>query len=219
MIEKPTRQEAIARGLKRYYGKACAKHPELEGERWVSTWGCVECVREHNRKWRADNPEAVRESYQKWLAANATGMRARRHSYYAANAEAARKYALTRRNENIEAARENYRKYRAENLAAEQERARKYKHANRARATALERNRKASKLSRTPMWLTPDDFASISGLYAAAARVTRETGVPHEVDHIYPLQGKWVSGLHVPLNLQIISANDNRRKSNKRLEL
>jgi hypothetical protein len=56
---------------------------------------------------------------------------------------------------------------------------------------------------------------AIAALYARAALLTRTTGRSHVVDHIIPLKGRMVSGLHVENNLRIIERSENARKSNK----
>ena len=65
-----------------------------------------------------------------------------------------------------------------------------------------------------PPWV---DHAEIAKVYAEAVRLTQETGIPHEVDHVIPLQHRLVCGLHVPWNLRAIPATENQRKSNKLL--
>ena len=63
-----------------------------------------------------------------------------------------------------------------------------------------------------PIWR---DIDKISLIYEECEKISKETGIPHHVDHIIPLRGKNVSGLHVHQNLRIISASENMSKSNK----
>jgi hypothetical protein len=63
------------------------------------------------------------------------------------------------------------------------------------------------------MWLTNEQWDEMEDVYREAARLTRETGIKHHVDHIVPLRGKTVSGLHVPWNLQPLPALVNLKKA------
>lgn len=73
----------------------------------------------------------------------------------------------------------------------------------------------ANKHCRVPKWITKEDISKIKSIYKLCRLITKKTGIRHEVDHIYPLNGKYVSGLHVPSNLQIITKEANLKKSNK----
>ena len=66
---------------------------------------------------------------------------------------------------------------------------------------------------RIPKWLTEEDRKAINAIYLESKRLTRETGIKHNVDHDIPLRGKTVSGLHVPLNLKVLTATKNLHKS------
>lgn len=68
---------------------------------------------------------------------------------------------------------------------------------------------------RSPEWLTESDRELIRDVYAEARQVSKDTGVPHQVDHIIPIRGKLVSGLHVPGNLQVLTAFSNQSKGNR----
>lgn len=87
--------------------------------------------------------------------------------------------------------------------------------ANHAAIMAHVRKRQASKLLRTPTWFSSDMQESIAAKYAMAKWLTEVVGVPYHVDHIIPLRGKVVSGLHVPDNMAVILGSDNLSKGNK----
>jgi hypothetical protein len=71
---------------------------------------------------------------------------------------------------------------------------------------AKEAKRRFAKLNQTPKWLTNDHLAEINGFYSLAQHFG------FHVDHIVPLKGKNVSGLHVPWNLQVLPAELNLSK-------
>jgi hypothetical protein len=112
---------------------------------------------------------------------------------------------------NVEAQTEYRKQYRLDNQKYFQE----YNQINKTKILVHVRKRQASKLQRTPKWLTDIDMERISTQYQLAALLTKVTNSPWEVDHIIPLQGKSVSGLHVPSNLRVITRAKNRSKQNK----
>ena len=90
----------------------------------------------------------------------------------------------------------------------------KYKKEHRAQCNATNTKRQAAKLNRTPSWLTKQDFKDIEKIYVKAKELELQDGIKYHVDHIIPLQGRLVSGLHVPSNLQILTSTENLSKSN-----
>ncbi len=83
------------------------------------------------------------------------------------------------------------------------------------RRCANEAKRRATKLKATPPWLSDTHQAHIHRTYNLCRIVSEATGEKYHVDHIVPLQGESVCGLHVPWNLRVIPAKANIRKGNK----
>lgn len=90
----------------------------------------------------------------------------------------------------------------------------KYVQANPDVHCAAQARRRAAKLRAVPLWA---DAAKTKALYAQAAGL-RALGIDVHVDHIYPLRGEGVSGLHWHGNLQLLLAVDNARKGAKLLD-
>ncbi|AZB63857.1 hypothetical protein EBL87_08950 [Cereibacter sphaeroides] len=76
-----------------------------------------------------------------------------------------------------------------------------------ARSRAIRRSR--------PAWFSGHDAAAISRMRRIAEVMTEATGEPWEPDHILPLGGRNVCGLHVAANIQAMPRRLNRRKSNR----
>lgn len=85
----------------------------------------------------------------------------------------------------------------------------KHKHA------ATQAKRRASKLLATPKWLSEAQLKDIQTEYALRDWCSKVMGIEFHVDHIVPLKGEEVCGLHVPWNLRVIPAKVNLTKGNK----
>jgi len=147
------------------------------------------------------------------MARNLENAKKLRKEWYERNKELTKERARQWALNNPEKILEAKRKWRQENPELHNAINREWNKNNKPIKAALESKRRASQLQRTPIW--DQDAHLIAAKYQVAAMLTRETGKPHHVDHIIPLQGKNVSGLHVFSNLRVIPGEENVKKSNK----
>ena len=108
--------------------------------------------------------------------------------------------------------------YYYNNIDFMREKSKQYQKTHKAIVNANSAKKRASKLQATPSWLSDEQYCDIKNFYYAAKQLELETTVKYHVDHIVPLQGENVCGLHVPWNLQVIPAADNIAKSNRYFE-
>jgi hypothetical protein len=105
-------------------------------------------------------------------------------------------------------------KWRQENREIAKEYTAWWQKENSDKVCGYSNNRRAAKINRTPPWLTPEHHLQIGGFYLLAKEMEKQLGEKYEVDHIVPLKGKTVSGLHVPWNLKILTKSKNCSKNN-----
>lgn len=83
---------------------------------------------------------------------------------------------------------------------------------NPGKVIAITAKRRAVKKKALAAWANSN---AIKKIYDQASYLSKATGIPHEVDHIYPLQSKYMCGLHVENNLQILTKSENSSKNNR----
>ena len=135
--------------------------------------------------------------------------------WYERNKELTKERARARDLANPEQAAARKAKWRLENKEMHNSINRAWGLKNKDRKAALQAKRRAAQLQRTPAWLTAEDHRLMADYYQMAKELEVIFPWKQHVDHIVPLQGKLVSGLHTPLNLQILSEAANLQKSNK----
>ena len=151
-------------------------------------------------------------------------MNIRRTARELANPEKRDRYQAIRRDK--ETQRKKYMKNRMRYLAADkknkQENPSYYRELRRQLALknpgrTREKNRQhyLAKCRASPRWLSPIQRALIQEFYEVSIAKEIQTGIKYHVDHMVPLKGSSVCGLHVPWNLQVLTAADNVRKKNR----
>lgn len=214
-----------------FTGKVCRNGHLVP--RYTCNGKCVACQASRSSVWAAKNTEKRKSAWKKWYNENRQKKLTKQRARYAQDIEKSRSYyngiwrttpekaAKTRarsreyRAANIEKDaiwQQNKRRRHAANIAAYNK---KYKEENRPLYAAAQKRRQARQMQAMPPWVDPSDLIPF---YEEARRLTVETGIKHEVDHIAPLQGKNSCGLHVPWNLRVVTKTENVRKNNKLLE-
>jgi len=128
------------------------------------------------------------------------------------NPERWKAYKDTYREKNRDALIERSRQWRQKNPTKKRAVELSWRQRNRHKIRAHKARRRLEKLDRIPRWADKD---KIEEFYAAARKLSEATGNEYHVDHIIPLRGKTVCGLHVETNLQILEGGYNRVKSNR----
>lgn len=104
------------------------------------------------------------------------------------------------------------RKWYEDNPERHKEKRDKWRYDNYALVLAADAKRRAQQLNATPCWF---EEQQVSAVYNKCIEVNNKWGTDLQVDHIIPLQGKNVCGLHCLANLQLLDSETNRRKNTK----
>lgn len=205
-----TRAQARERNLSRYFtGLPCCRGHI--SERVTANGCCRECqindrrspeAKARDREYYNSNKERIYLVSKIWVAANRD-----RHR------------ELQKRSAERPSSKETNRLASARIRERNPHKSSEWKAANRDRArvhaVVSAAKRKAAKINATPAWA---DHDKIRKVYEDRDRISKETGVEHNVDHIIPLIGKTVCGLHVHYNLRVIPYIENMKKSNRLIE-
>ena len=180
---------------------------------------CKSCNNAEARAWSAANPEKQAAQSRRWAAKNTERSRAIKAASYDRHRD---RYSVERS--------ERYRANPSVVIAKVAEWTRdnpdkananktRWRVANPGKVRAASARRNADRVRATPAWLSAIQLAQIEEFYEIAAALNTQTGVVHHVDHIHPLRGKTFNGLHVPWNLQVLTADENRRKGAQFIEV
>lgn len=163
-----------------------------------------ELIKNKSKQFYNDNKEDCLASQKKYYTNNKKEILAKNKIYVSNNRENTYKNQTKWANNNRNKVNESQKKWRENNKGIK---------------NSLTAKRRASRKKATPPWISKAQLAEITDIYKQAKELEAIFfNRKFHVDHIVPLQGKNVSGLHVPWNLQILTAEDNIRKGNRMYE-
>lgn len=187
-----TRKEAQQKGVAHYFTGEPCKHGHVALRK--TKGACVECLKV---EWKVS--AIKRMGY--FIDYNRQEIvKESKHDWYCANREQVIEAARLRPSSDKKVYQTNW---KAKNVVW-------------VRADTKARRRKHRQA--TPPWLTRKQKSEIRHLYQIAITMSRTTGEQYVVDHIVPLRGDSVSGLHVPWNLRVVTRTENLAKSNKHVD-
>lgn len=172
---------------------------------------CRSCVAEYGRAKYSENPEKFRERERIYAKKNRAKCSERRQRWAEENRDRARKVDRARYWRDREKRIRLAVRIAAANRGPRNEASRRWAAKNPENRRLHSRVDGAIRRAAVPSWA---DMKKIRAIYEEARRLEIITGIPHHVDHIIPIKGKNVCGLHCEANLQILTAVENLKKRN-----
>lgn len=164
---------------------------------------CKSCMNNVAKEYRDNNKEKIKLSQAGWRKNNSEYIKNKKAKYYS-------EYKSSINKKRSEYAKQYY----CKNIELYKLANKKYRENNKDKVRAAKAARRFIEKKSSLLWLSDIHKSQILWYYTVAEMFTRQTGIPHEVDHIHPLKGNNFTGLHVPWNLRVIKRSENRSKKN-----
>lgn len=176
---------------------------------------CKTCHNVKSQKWFAKNPIKTRKYRKKCREQQIEKYRKKGREYWTLRPDYLKRQNKQRRENFKQKDSQKRKEYYKTNQEKLKNYSKDWRKENPSKVLAQTSKRRAARIEATPPWLSKEHLAEIEEMYILAKELSwLFEGEKLEVDHIIPLQGKYVRGLHVPWNLQLLSEKMNRKKYN-----